>query len=92
MTKNDNPSVKRFLRQIKYDQNYAVKMISEDSSLWENAIELIYARGSIYYPSVEPDTSSYQEFIEFIEGNGYKIIRNIDSVFEGMIRCEIIAE
>ena len=90
MTRND-PLVKYFLRQIKYDKDYAAKMINEDS-FWSNAVDLAYNKRTILYSTFDSDSSVYREFIEFIEGNGYKIIRKEDPIFKGMTRCEIIME
>ena len=87
----NSPEVKQFMRQIKHDKKYAMKMIEENFS-WCMAINLIYNNGVILYVTSEPDTSSYREFADFVEGNGYKVIRSKDTRFEDMTRCEIIAE
>ena len=85
------PAVMYFLRQLKYDKEYAEKMISENI-FWDNAVDLVYNTGVVLYSFLDSSVSTYREFVDFIEGNGYKIIRKEDPTFEGMIRCEIIAE
>ena len=90
MEKN-SPEIVQFMRQIKHDKQYAMKMIEEEYS-WSLAVDLIYNNGIILYEASEPDKSSYREFADFVEGNGYKVIRSKDTRFEGMIKCEITVE
>ena len=91
MEENRFEVVEEFMRQIKYDKEYAMKMIEESFS-WSFAVDLTYNRGVVLYAISDADESVYREFAEFVEGNGYRVTRKKDTTFDNMIRCEITAE
>ena len=71
MDVNTNKAINFFLAQIKYDKEYAEKMVTTDHD-WYAIAGYLYDKTTIlcYTPSEE---SSWVECVDFIDGNGFKI-------------------
>ena len=66
-----NKAINFFLAQIKYDKEYAKKMVVTDEN-WNAIAGYLYDNTAIfcYTPSEE---SSWVECVDFIDGNGFKV-------------------